>query len=131
MEWKSEREKVVDAAIEASEQRPRGHAPGTITKVHRTAWEGLELAFQKIFPGEKFRAEFMLEHALHTILRGEMSDKERADSILAIMKFLYPTLKAVDHTGTVANVQVTLTHDQIASILRNDPFAAAKEIKPE
>jgi hypothetical protein len=115
MSWKSERE-IVDAALGGHEAKPRGHAPGTITKVHRTAWDGLELAFAKIFPGEKFRQEFILEHALHTIIRGEMSDKERADAMLAMMKFLYPTLKAVDHTGSVTQVNVQLTHEQIASI---------------
>lgn len=125
---KNSREEIIDQAVAKSEPKT-GKKPGELTERHRTAWDGLELAFAKIFPGEKFRSELILEHALSTILRGDMKDAERGSLILALMKFLYPTLKSVDHTGSVSQVQVQLTHKEIEEILKNDPFRKAKDIK--
>lgn len=124
------REEVIEKAVAESE-RKTGKKPGELTERHRTAWDGLELAWEKIRPGEKFRKSMVLEHTLHTVLYGDMKDNERASLLLTLMKFLYPTLKAVDHTGTVSQVQVQLTHKEIEEILKNDPFRKARSVSNE
>jgi len=55
----------------------------------------------------------------------------RVQASLKLMEFVRPKLRQVDHTGTVNQVQVQLTHQEIQKILQADPFQAAIEVKPE
>ena len=127
------KEKLVDQIVLSGDKRARGKCKptGAVHEHHKTAWEGLKPALEKLFPGERFRPEIILEHACRMAFMGDMSDYERSQVLLSLMKFLYPTLKAVDHTGEVKNVTVNLTHKDIQNILKNDPFLEAKEVKPE
>lgn len=68
---------------------------------------------------------------LKLITDPELDKTTRVNASLKLLEFIRPRLKQVDHTGTVNQVQVQLTHSEIQKILQADPFQAAIEVKPE
>lgn len=108
-----------------------GRPTGSILPKHATFREGLEEAWNKIFPGEAYRPSVILELFIHSVTDKEILPDKRAELLLALMRFMYPTLKAVDHTGTVAQVKVELTPKEITEILTADPFLKAQAIHDE
>lgn len=53
----------------------------------------------------------------------------RQKAAAELMSYMYPKLKAIEHTGEVTAVtEQRLTVDEIKSILQDDPFLNAKEI---
>lgn len=117
--------------MEAGGRKPPGKVPGTPEKSHYSFQAGLEAAWKKVCPDEPYRPSVILETFIHNLLDPEVNPDKRADLCLALMRFMYPTLKAIDHTGTVAQVKVELSHKDIDSILKADPFLGAKEVKTE
>ena len=105
-----------------------GRPAGSILPKHTSFAQALEAAWQKINPGEPYRPSVILETFIHSLLDGEVSPEKRAELCLALMRFMYPTLKSVDHTGTVAQVKVELTPREINEILTADPFLSAKPV---
>jgi hypothetical protein len=68
---------------------------------------------------------------LNLLMDPEVDKALKMQASLKLMEFLRPRLKQVDHTGTVNQVQVQLTHQEIQKILQADPFQAAIEVKSE
>lgn len=108
-----------------------GRPSGSILPKHTTFAAALERAWQKINPDEPYRPSVILETFIHNLLDAEVSPEKRAELCLALMRFMYPTLKSVDHTGTVAQVKVELSPREITDILTADPFLTAKPILPD
>lgn len=106
-----------------------GKPAGSIEPRHTSFAAALEEAWKRISPGEPYRPSVILETFIHNLMDPTVEPDRRADLCLALMKFMYPTLKAVDHTGTVAQVKVELTHKEISDILKADPFLEAKPIE--
>lgn len=65
------------------------------------------------------------------LVNGDLKDSERAAGWAALMKYTRAQLKAVEHSGTVTEVQVQLSPDDIKGIIAADPFKAAIEVKSE
>lgn len=67
---------------------------------------------------------------LNLLMDPEVDKALKMQASLKLMEFLRPRLKQVDHTGTVNQVQVQLTHAEIQKILATDPFQAAIDVTP-
>jgi hypothetical protein len=102
-------------------------ASGTqVDKKKISTAEEIDLALQSIgaAPG-------VIPKIVTLLTTGELQDNERLMAWLKLLEFIKPKLKAVDHSGTVSQVQVQLSHSDIKEILARDPFTAAKPVPSE
>lgn len=54
---------------------------------------------------------------------------DKARLLIELFGFLYPKKKQIEHTVDMQVQNAQLSHDEIRSILANDPFAKAIEVK--
>lgn len=104
---------------------------GVLHKTHKTAMAAMLDALRRVLPDREWHEGSDIEEIVRLIYQGDLRDAERVSALLALLKFTRPTLKAVDHSGTVAKVEATLTPKEIEAILSRDPFAKAIEVKGE
>ena len=55
---------------------------------------------------------------------------KKATLLIELFDFIYPKKKQIEHTVDMQIQNAQLSHDEIRSILANDPFAKAIEVKP-
>lgn len=114
------------------EKLGRGKPTGSIPAGRRlTAHESLIHSLRTLFPDREWDESSDILELLRLIYFGDMKDSERAQALIAIMKFTRPTLRSTEFTANVTEVQVQLSPDDIKGIIAADPFKAAIEVKSE
>ena len=108
-----------------------GPKPGVpALKKQRSALEAVRDIIQEL-TGKDLGPDADLKMFMELLINGDLTNESRLSGWTALMKYTRAQLKAVEHSGTVTEVQVQLSPDDIKGIIAADPFKSAIEVKSE
>lgn len=105
------------------------HPPGQPKEKRRTSIEAVRDILHEL-TGKDLGPDADLRAVLELLVFGDLKDGERLQAYTALLKYTRAQLKAVEHSGTVTEVQVALTPKEVEAILYADPFSKAVDVTP-